>query len=108
MNTDDSRIIVFKTEEKNMLESVVRRLRGGGVTCQVQSMSVWQYGLPRTEFEVAVAQSDEQKASGLIADLPQAVPCSGVTPAQRAWIIFGLVVIAVVAIVRLIRLLISD
>ena len=113
MKANDSRSIVFRTEEKNIAESVVNHLREGGVICQVQDMSVWQYGLPSTEFEMAVAQSDEHKACDLIAGLPRAVPCSGLTPTQRTWTIFGwtifgLAVIALVAIMRLIRLVISD
>ncbi len=68
---------------------------------------MWQYGLPRTAFEITVARVDEKKAYKLLADLPKVMDNSVVTPAQRVWIVLGLSVILVVAIVRLVMVLIG-
>lgn len=108
MNVDESKTVVVTTEDNVSLDCTVGRIKQAGVACQVQSMSVWQYGLPRTVHEVAVARADVAKAQSLLSDLPQPVTESGVTAAQRAWIIWGLTVIVVVAIVRLVMTVIGN
>ncbi len=105
MKGDASNAVVFRTEDRKTLDVALRRCRGAGLACQARSASVWQFGMPRTVFEVSVTESDRKKANGLLAGLPQAMPDSGVTTVQRVWIAIALSVIAIVAAIRLARML---
>ena len=103
MSVNATSAVVFRTEDKRTLDAALRRFQNAGLACQARSASVWRFGLPRAVFEISVAESDRKKANGLLADLPQAMPDTGVTTAQRIWIVVGLSVIAIVAAVRLFR-----
>src|ERR1039458_9122219 len=98
-------IVVFRGNSIQVIESVIQRIRRGGIRCQVRTATVWQYGLPRTEHEVSVVEADERKALQLIGNIPQELMAGGVTRAQRIWIICSLSVILVVALVRLVAAL---
>ncbi len=101
-------VVVFRAEHTESLHEAVRRLRNGGVACRVHALSVWKFYLPRTEHEISVISLDEMKARRLLAGLPQAVENSLVSRGQRIWIIAGLSIIGIVALVRMVKLLIGS
>ncbi len=109
MTTDkQAEVIVFRAEQAESLHEAVRRLRNRGVACKVLALSVWRFHLPRTEHEISVSRLDEMKARRLLAGLPQAVENAPVSRGQKIWIIAGLSVIGIVALVRLVKLLIGS
>ena len=105
--TSQPQNVIFTTDQLDTLASALRRIRHAGINCDARTATVWKFGMPRTSHEISVADFDEHRARALVAGILQEIPSPALTHAQKIWVITGLSVIGVVAVVRLVTLLLK-